>query len=299
MAPIPGWYADPRDASRLRYWDGAVWTEHLAPRQPPLAVAEATPVTAAAPAGTDSATDLAAAAAPAPAPAAAPAAAPSGADPATAVQWRYPGAAESQQTWEYGAPPAQAAYGSVAGSAGPRTPDGVPISSWLKRFAARLLDGIFVLLLSLPLTGYFLYRYVEAVMDQVDSTTGMTIVPSDEALRWELPAALIALAVQAVYEAVSLRLWSATPGKRVVGISVRLLDEPGRLEWPVIVRRVGFLYGVSLLSVVPIVSLVAGIVWLLDYLWPLWNKPRQALHDKAAGTVVVEGPARPVPMSAP
>jgi len=26
-----GWYADPQDAARLRYWDGSVWTEHTAP----------------------------------------------------------------------------------------------------------------------------------------------------------------------------------------------------------------------------------------------------------------------------
>jgi hypothetical protein len=27
-----GWFPDPEDATQLRYWDGAVWTEHRAPR---------------------------------------------------------------------------------------------------------------------------------------------------------------------------------------------------------------------------------------------------------------------------
>jgi len=27
-APAPGWYVDPQDASRWRYWDGVQWTEH-------------------------------------------------------------------------------------------------------------------------------------------------------------------------------------------------------------------------------------------------------------------------------
>ena len=28
-APPPGWYADPYQAGRLRYWDGQAWTEHI------------------------------------------------------------------------------------------------------------------------------------------------------------------------------------------------------------------------------------------------------------------------------
>lgn len=27
----PGWYTDPRDAGQARYWDGADWTDHVAP----------------------------------------------------------------------------------------------------------------------------------------------------------------------------------------------------------------------------------------------------------------------------
>ncbi len=34
--PVAGWYADPGDAaSRLRYWDGATWTDHTFPRFEP------------------------------------------------------------------------------------------------------------------------------------------------------------------------------------------------------------------------------------------------------------------------
>jgi len=34
--PNPGWYPDPQHPTALRYWDGARWTEHVAP-QPPQA----------------------------------------------------------------------------------------------------------------------------------------------------------------------------------------------------------------------------------------------------------------------
>ncbi|HYU59829.1 MAG TPA: DUF2510 domain-containing protein [Solirubrobacterales bacterium] len=33
--PAPGWYPDPGGTSARRYWDGAQWTGHLEPAQPP------------------------------------------------------------------------------------------------------------------------------------------------------------------------------------------------------------------------------------------------------------------------
>ena len=34
----------------------------------------------------------------------------------------------------------------------------------------------------------------------------------------------------------------------------------------------------------------SGLVWLLDMLFPLWDKKRQTLHDKVAGSVVLRPP---------
>jgi uncharacterized RDD family membrane protein YckC len=36
-----------------------------------------------------------------------------------------------------------------------------------------------------------------------------------------------------------------------------------------------------------LLGIILGLVWLLDMLWPLWDKKRQTLHDKVVGTVVV------------
>jgi hypothetical protein len=45
MSNPPGWYPDHSDASRLRYWDGNVWTEHTAPAGPsPAGPAMASPM---------------------------------------------------------------------------------------------------------------------------------------------------------------------------------------------------------------------------------------------------------------
>jgi uncharacterized RDD family membrane protein YckC len=35
------------------------------------------------------------------------------------------------------------------------------------------------------------------------------------------------------------------------------------------------------------VSIVSAIVFLLGYLWMLWDPEKQTWHDKAAGSVVV------------
>ena len=35
MTQPSGWYDDPNDAGLLRYWDGVVWTSHVAPKKSP------------------------------------------------------------------------------------------------------------------------------------------------------------------------------------------------------------------------------------------------------------------------
>jgi hypothetical protein len=43
--PIPaGWYPDPNNSAQLRYWDGAVWTDHYAPGFPATAAPAETAV---------------------------------------------------------------------------------------------------------------------------------------------------------------------------------------------------------------------------------------------------------------
>jgi uncharacterized RDD family membrane protein YckC len=41
------------------------------------------------------------------------------------------------------------------------------------------------------------------------------------------------------------------------------------------------------LSLVPLLGLIAPMVRFLDPAWLLWDPKRQALHDKVADTVVV------------
>jgi uncharacterized RDD family membrane protein YckC len=41
------------------------------------------------------------------------------------------------------------------------------------------------------------------------------------------------------------------------------------------------------LRLLELLSLVLGLIWLLDMLFPLWDRRRQTLHDKVAGSVVL------------
>ena len=95
--------------------------------------------------------------------------------------------------------------------------------------------------------------------------------------------------VRLVYGVGFLKAFSATPGKLLVGIEVRLRDAPGPLPWgTVLVRWLGQNVE-TLLRLLPVVGPVFGFgaYALVDGLWPLWDGKRQALHDKPARTSVV------------
>ncbi|WP_306231604.1 RDD family protein [Agrococcus beijingensis] len=79
-----------------------------------------------------------------------------------------------------------------------------------------------------------------------------------------------------------------TPGKMLVGIRVRMADDDRRPTGRAAVIRWAVQQGgPQLLSTVPIIGLFASIFTVVDHVWPLFDAERRALHDKAAGTIVV------------
>ena len=80
-----------------------------------------------------------------------------------------------------------------------------------------------------------------------------------------------------------------TPGKQIVGLRViRTNGEPSPWGYT-FVRE--FIIQWLLVGIATVLTM--GIFSLINYLWPLRDKNRQALHDKMAETLVVE--TRPVP----
>jgi len=175
------------------------------------------------------------------------------------------------------------------------TPDGQRLSGWWRRVAAYLIDHVIMGIVVLLLT----WRWIQQVMDAVSSYTDSAFRAAEAGVPGPDPAlltdgivgpsiaiAVVSLLVGLVYEVGFLRAFQATPGKMVLGIEVRLRAEPGPLPWGCVLLRWLTKTGVGILQLVPFGLFLVGIYFLVDYLWPLGDSKRQALHDKAAATNV-------------
>jgi uncharacterized RDD family membrane protein YckC len=279
MTQPSGWYDDPQDPSQLRYWDGVVWSSHVTPKVSPtleqsnIGMPYGVTPASARPQSSGS----------------------QGAQGAPTAQGGYgpPRQGQGQQGGQW------PAYGQGPGPLGPQqlgwqsyvstTPDGVQLAGWWLRVGARLLDGLFTFVLSLPVTGWFYYRYFVGVIDWSSSVAAqsaagsapvMTLPPA-AVYQFAFAASMIGLLIAGGYEVFFLRRSGATPGKKLVGISVRLRDRGGPPPMKAVLgRTVCYFLGIALL----------GAISLLDVLWPLWDDKKQAIHDKVAATNVVVGP---------
>ncbi|MDR0837865.1 MAG: RDD family protein [Propionibacteriaceae bacterium] len=318
--PAAGWYPDPADAARQRYWDGAHWTADIRGAQP-----------------TSGAPGLAAPVDPYAAqqqPAFITPTQPSYGDPAQApanniapgygapAGFGAAGAAAGGAVPGYGAAPAQqqapagipnyGAYGDAyyippanyANANGPATPDGVPLAGWWWRVLAVIVDGILLNILSLFYTrllpaewGYSATRMTDVYQDIL---AGKYIDLSGFVL-----GSLIVSVVGIAYVVAMLSIKGATVGQLACGLRVVPVGQGryyenhsglliGKAVIGVCVYNVSILATVLLLfpslqmsALYSILTLAISLFTALNYLWPLWDSKKQALHNKFAGTQVV------------
>ena len=243
---------------------------------------------------------------------------PSGQSPAgwQAPNPQFPGTPQSGQ-WnappqgQYGAPqypgqqgqyPGQQAPWNAPGygafSVGPTTPDGQPLASYGRRVAAFLIDWVIQSMVAAALGYVFLSRAFSDYFAEVDRFTreaqngkqpDLTALSNSIDIGSLVAYSLVAILVFAIYQVLFLSRLGATPGKLLLGISVRQRSQPGPLPLPVVLRRVGFAAVLFVLQPVPVLGFIALIVRMLDLAWPAWDDKRQALHDRVAGTNVVKG----------
>ncbi|MFB4313101.1 RDD family protein [Actinomadura sp. 21ATH] len=94
------------------------------------------------------------------------------------------------------------------------------------------------------------------------------------------------------YEAVQLAVWGRTLGKRVMKLRVAPKSD---IDAPLpagrgLGRAAAYPLLFTIIGALPLI----GLVSTLNVLWHLWDRPlRQCLHDKVAGTVVVDARVRP------
>ena len=257
-----GWYRDPAPANpafptSLRFWDGRDWTTQTKP-----------------------------------------------ASKAQRNAWRHEDAvraheqavARQQQAEALGVPlrpPPGMVYAEPRGV----TPDGQLLASWGSRLGAIIIDGIIVSILSTAFSWPWIKQVATAYENFLSSyvassQAGSTAPPDTNALVSSVMGPLvmvvvIGLAVRFVYSVGFLKGFAATPGKMALGIEVRLRERPGPMPWGTVLLRWLGQSLATLVSVVPLGFIPGGLYWWLDYLWPLWDGKRQALHDKIARTNVV------------
>jgi uncharacterized RDD family membrane protein YckC len=271
-----GWYDDPSNPDMLRYWDGVTWTNHTAPKKSPT-VSQST-------IGLPQQSQQAQHGQVPPDRTGAP-------TPTTPMPqgsgWQTPSQSTQQQAPQgyYQQAPANAQWMHNIRT----TADGIPLASWGKRFGAWILDGIILGIGSYLLLRAFVPEYftsIQRVIDAAaagDQTTASSLI--NDVAGQAVRAGLVSWVFSAVYCIAFWTTTAQTPGKMALGISVRRADAPGPLDIVTAIRR----RLLSALQLVPFVSGVYFLVFLLDGLWPLWDDKRQALHDKVASTQVVEG----------
>jgi len=128
---------------------------------------------------------------------------------------------------------------------------------WI-RLGAVLIDGIILLMITLPLT-YFFYG------DELLSNEAVIKGPADLMINYLLPFAA------------TIFFWkykSATPGKMILKLKVVDASTQEALStWQAVGRYFAYI--------------VSAIPLFLGYIWVAFDSKKQAWHDKLAGSIVI------------
>lgn len=175
----------------------------------------------------------------------------------------------------------------------PVAPTGEKVAGWGARLGAYVIDyAILAIPIGIP-AAFFVIDWQLGMFDRFEE---LDRLPEEEANAMVgdvmrdffggfflamLAVTAVSVTINAVYHAIFLRWRGATPGKMALKLRVVPDEGTGPLTWRHIGLRVGSQYVLfGLLSIV--------YAALIDGLWPLWDKRRQALHDKIGSTLVVE-----------
>jgi uncharacterized RDD family membrane protein YckC len=132
-------------------------------------------------------------------------------------------------------------------------------SGFWRRFAAAFIDAAVISVIGWILTVFGIGH----------DKTGVSVTFGTET--WPT------LLISAVYFAFFHGRTGQTPGDAVLGIKV--VDYRDGTGGPIGYGRAALRW---------LVSLVSAVVFLLGYLWMLWDAEKQTWHDKAVGSVVVK-----------
>ena len=158
------------------------------------------------------------------------------------------------------------------------------------RLGALILDG---LLLAVP--GVILAIVILAsVFSSIDFATFDGTFTGDvqrDLQRRVIAAQLLGATLALAYYTLTIGISGQTIGGRIVGIRVIRTDGRSLTMSGALIRAlvgVGLYNALSIMGgFVPAVSFLSFILFLLGYLWMLWDSQKQTWHDKAASSIVV------------
>ena len=164
-----------------------------------------------------------------------------------------------------------------------------PLAGWWQRAGAAALDGLVLLA---PVLGLSLLFFLVLISPLAFSGTlndaGEFVAVFVATIVYTLLVFVTVLAVNQLYAGLTMRRSGPrngqTLGKQALGIRVVRMSGDPQTFWSAAVREVA----IKSLLFGGVGGLLFGIPTLLDYLWPLWDDQRRALHDIMAKTRVVK-----------
>jgi len=165
----------------------------------------------------------------------------------------------------------------------PKASGSYVLAGWWSRVGAVLVDDL-VLLVPMILLIVVLHEYTVTHFVNFDGTTGTTVSSQNtwaDGVLWLLYAAWLVCRPG--------RRNGQTVGKQGTHIRVVRNDgSPVDLTTALVREGIGKALPFVLVTIPPVLSGLAAIYLLLDYLWPLWDHENRALHDLLARTHVVQ-----------
>lgn len=157
------------------------------------------------------------------------------------------------------APPISEPYAGGGTDQGP----GALAGRWQRLFAA-IIDGIIVTAIGWPI---------------VIPIFGADAITNKAPIADRFGAGCIIAVIGILYFGLQHGKWGQSIGKRALGMRVVRAADSGPIGYGAAFARAGFTY------VLGVITLNFGV--LLDVVFVLWDRRKQALHDKVAKTVVV------------
>jgi uncharacterized RDD family membrane protein YckC len=178
----------------------------------------------------------------------------------------------------------------------PPRPHGLLLATPGARLVARLIDIGVVAVLALVVNGWFLWQYFVEIAPSIEAwqrylTRETTEIPDQGSARagyLRIVIIIITAALWLAYEVPAVANTGQTLGKRVLGIRVVRVEEPGPIGFGRSLRRWNTIGLPTLLW--PCCGL-GFVLQFVDAVYLLADRPlMQSLHDKSARTVVVRVP---------